>query len=302
MATIKTTLIKKMDDETNNIYPKTSADVVEYGDTTVSAVLDAVVNSEDLEASEQRILTAIEDISVTGSVTTEDLEASEQRIVEAIGTIDIGDSLEDVVKTEDLGTAEQNIIDAINSTYAADDFDALITGTITEVNNDKITTLRPNAFANCESLTTAILPNITSISGSAFNSCASLSTVDFSNVESVEGYGLYGCSSLIKVCFPKLTRIETKSFSNCSDMLCLIILSPEVATLVSSDAFSSSGISRGSGYVYVPDDLVESYKSANNWSGYSGKIKGLSELPSEYDSLLLTTGSADLDFILGGES
>ena len=55
MATIKTTLIKKMDDETNNIYPKTSADVVEYGDTTVSAVLDAVVNSEDLEASEQRI-------------------------------------------------------------------------------------------------------------------------------------------------------------------------------------------------------------------------------------------------------
>ena len=36
MATIKTTLIKKMDDETNNIYPKTSADVVEYGDTTVS--------------------------------------------------------------------------------------------------------------------------------------------------------------------------------------------------------------------------------------------------------------------------
>ena len=282
-----------------------------------------LVNSEDLEASEQRILTAIGDISATGSVTTEDLEASEQRIVEAIGTIDIGDSLEGVVKTEDLGTAEQNIIDAINSTYAADDFDALITGTITEVNNDKITTLRPNAFANCESLTTAILPNITSISGSAFNSCASLSTVDFSNVESVEGYGnscaslstvdfsnvesvegygLYGCSSLIKVCFPKLTRIETKSFSNCSGMLCLIILSPEVATLESSDAFSSSGISRGSGYVYVPDDLVESYKSANNWSGYSGKIKGLSELPSEYDSLLVTTGSADLDFILGGES
>lgn len=248
MAEVTATLKKLIDNEIKDVLPKTRSDVVTHGNTTVSAVLDTVVSSEDLEASEQRI------------------------------------------------------VEAINSTYAADDFDALLTGNITEVNNDKITTLRPYAFANCGCLTTASLPNLISISGYAFNGCTSLSTVNFSNVESIEDHGLYGCSSLVGVCFPKLTRIGSKSFGNCSGIRCLIILSTEVATLVSSDAFSSNGITTGSGYVYVPDDLVESYKSANNWSDYSGKIKGLSELPSEYDSLLLTTGSADLDFILGGES
>jgi hypothetical protein len=31
--------------------------------------------------------------------------------------------------------------------------------------------------------------------------------------------------------------------------------------------------------IYVPDALVNSYKSASNWSTYADRIKGLSELP-----------------------
>ena len=35
------------------------------------------------------------------------------------------------------------------------------------------------------------------------------------------------------------------------------------------------------GYIYVPDNLVNSYKSASGWSDYSTQIKGLSEIPND---------------------
>ena len=33
--------------------------------------------------------------------------------------------------------------------------------------------------------------------------------------------------------------------------------------------------------IYVPDASVEAYKTATNWSQYSSRIKGISELPSD---------------------
>ena len=35
------------------------------------------------------------------------------------------------------------------------------------------------------------------------------------------------------------------------------------------------------GYIYVPDALVNSYKSASNWSNFASQIKGLSEYPAD---------------------
>ena len=41
--------------------------------------------------------------------------------------------------------------------------------------------------------------------------------------------------------------------------------------------FGGSKIASGTGYIYVPDDLVEDYKAATNWSTYAAQIKPLSE-------------------------
>lgn len=40
------------------------------------------------------------------------------------------------------------------------------------------------------------------------------------------------------------------------------------------------GITNGNGYIYVPDNLVNSYKTAEHWGTYSDKIRGLSEYPA----------------------
>lgn len=57
----------------------------------------------------------------------------------------------------------------------------------------------------------------------------------------------------------------------------LIINKPYVFPLNSND-LTGTTITKGTGYVYVPDDMVETYKSATNWSAYADQIKGMSEL------------------------
>ena len=166
---------------------------------------------------------------------------------------------------------------ALVSTYGLNKVSKIIDRSITSISNNEVTSIGVNAFANCSSLTTALFPNATYIGGSAFNSCSALTTVDFSNVATIDGNGLYGCSSLTTAEFPKLSRIETRAFRNCG-LTTFILSNDSVATLVAGDAFSNTPISSGTGYIYVPDDLVSSYQSANNWSEYSARFKGLSEL------------------------
>ena len=227
MSTIKGTLTIKDSNELKEIYPRTSADMVTYGNTTVDAALGGKADVADLSNLETSINTAI--------------------------------------------------ADAITSTYGLRSVSGLIDRTIKTISNNEVTSIGTNAFANCDKLTTALFPNVTYIGGSAFNSCSALTTVDFSNVVTIDGNGLYGCSSLTTAEFPKLSRIETRAFRNCG-LTTFILSNDSVATLVAGDAFSNTPISSGTGYIYVPDDLVSSYQSANNWSEYSARFKGLSEL------------------------
>lgn len=69
-------------------------------------------------------------------------------------------------------------------------------------------------------------------------------------------------------------------FQRTDSLTTLIIDSPEVFNLSGSNPFTGSGIASGTGYVYVPDNLVSSYQAANVWSTYASQIKGLSELPA----------------------
>ena len=66
----------------------------------------------------------------------------------------------------------------------------------------------------------------------------------------------------------------------CDSLKTMILRSNEVCVLKYSGAISSTPIATSTteGFIYVPDDLVESYKTATNWSTYASQIKGLSEL------------------------
>ena len=145
--------------------------------------------------------------------------------------------------------------------------------------NDRITTVKDQLFYYSTSLTTVSIPECTSIGSYAFIGCKSLTTIDLPECTSIGNYAFNSCTSLTTVNLPKCTSIGDFAFQNCTNLTTIILSNNQVATLSSRYAFNSSAITR-TGYIYVPDNLVDSYKSDTNWSTYANQIKPLSELPS----------------------
>ena len=87
------------------------------------------------------------------------------------------------------------------------------------------------------------------------------------------------CSNLAKIDFDVLEEMQDTDFYQCSALTTVIIRSPAVCTMSDSDAFKSTPIESGTGYVYVPAALVDSYKAATNWSVYADQIRAIEDYP-----------------------
>ena len=124
--------------------------------------------------------------------------------------------------------------------------DGLVGKTLTTYTNDRVTSIGSYAFYSCSSLTSIDLPNATSIGNNAFSDCYSLTKL------------------IIRTTSQVCTLSNTNAFNNCYH-----ILGTTNAT------YNPEGLKDG--YIYVPDELVESYKTATNWSEYASQIKPLSE-------------------------
>ena len=91
-----------------------------------------------------------------------------------------------------------------------------------------------------------------------------------------------GCTALTVVDVPEVTTIDANAFGECTALEALILRSNTVVTMVNSNALGSSGIAKGTGFVYVPSALVDRYKSATNWSVYSAQIRAIEDDPDIY--------------------
>jgi hypothetical protein len=193
----------------------------------------------------------------------------------------------------------------IQSGSGSDDNNTLnnfISGSITAVESNA-TTVRLYAFFRLSSLTTVSLPNATDIGSSAFTSCTALTSVSLPKVKIINTYGFQKCSALISINLPSVTAIYNSGFQECSNLSVvdlgviktiaaaafysctslnkLIIRGSTVCSLNSINALNGSQITAGTGTIYVPDDLVDDYKSATNWSTFADQIKPLSEYIGE---------------------
>ena len=163
-----------------------------------------------------------------------------------------------------------NMADEINSIKVGDtNFKDLVERTITNVDDDTITTIGAYAFYNCKNLTTA----------------------DFKSATNVFQYAFEGCSSLINVDFTNLTNIKWNVFIDCSSLTTLILRTNQVCTLSNTNAFSSTPIATSEidGYIYVPLSLTENYRSATNWTTYKSKIMPIDLLEGNYVEVDLGT-------------
>lgn len=157
--------------------------------------------------------------------------------------------------------------------------DGILTRKATTISNDRITYLGLEVFRNYDSLAIADFPNVTSTGANVFYACYALHTVNFPSLISIST-NMFGYSSLLKrLDFPSVESIDTGAFSGCHRLVTLIFRKADtVCTLKNVNAFNNTPIAKGTGYIYVPDDLVEQYKAATNWSTYANQIKPISEL------------------------
>jgi hypothetical protein len=127
------------------------------------------------------------------------------------------------------------------------------------------------------------IPNMDTLTGENNFSNSGITKGDFEKLSQMQkSSNFWGCSQLEEVRLRDLSSISSNTFTNCSSLTRLIITrtSTSIMTLSNSNALTGTPIASGSGYIYVPDALVETYKAATNWSVYASQIKGLSEVPT----------------------
>ena len=154
--------------------------------------------------------------------------------------------------------------------------DAMVQRTLTTYTNDRVDSIGNIAFREFSSLTSVNFPACTSIGAYAFDNCSSLTSVSFPACTTI-GNGVFRCSSLTSVNFPACTTIGRNAFSKCYSLINITLGASTVCKLNASNAFTSTAIASGTGYIYVPSSLVASYQTATNWIYFSSVIKAIEE-------------------------
>lgn len=148
---------------------------------------------------------------------------------------------------------------------------------LTSVSLPSVTKVATNAFNTCKSLINIDLPLTTSIGSYAFQYCSNLTNINSPLVKSIDSGCFYYCTSLTSVNLPLITKINGQNvFSYCSSLTSLIIrTADQICSLYNYSSFNNTPIANGTGYIYVPSALIESYKTASNWSKYAAQFRAL---------------------------
>jgi hypothetical protein len=151
-----------------------------------------------------------------------------------------------------------------------------------------------SAFQGCKALTSAYIPKLLSIPSYFFQG-TSLGSTEFELATTVNNYA-FAETMAEMYRFPSLTAIKgDQTFRGCANLKALVLSNAgSVATLESARCFDSyatktSPIAEGTGYIYVPRALVDSYKVATNWSDMATQFRAL----EDYTVDGTTTGALD---------
>lgn len=159
---------------------------------------------------------------------------------------------EGIIPSED---QVQDMIDEAVAERVAGDIDAFIDRSITEIESNA-TSVGTYGLAGCVALTTAVFPLATSVGEAGVGYCPALTTADFSSITNIGNMAFYGCSALTALILRK------------ADAIC---------TLGNMMPFDNSPIETGTGYIYVPSALVDTYKADSVWSTFANQFRALED-------------------------
>ena len=162
-----------------------------------------------------------------------------------------------------------------------------------------VTQIKDFAFSGLKQLTTVKLPNtITYLGNSAFSGCNNLASVNLPDglkdikiytfqyckaltsitlpqgLTSISNYAFNGCENLASISFPATLRtIGLEAFRDCHNLKSVTCLAPTPPFFEISGSYPIfDSQTQESCTLYVPSELVETYKSAEGWKKFKNII------------------------------
>ena len=166
------------------------------------------------------------------------------------------------------------------------------------------------AFSGCRLLKTFNMPNVITLNQYAFQNCSAMNSdsINLSNVKTIGNY-VFANSGVGKLVLPVCTSlgnytgqgsrmgviditnnisIASNKFANAYGLCHLILRSSTMCSMGSTNALNNTGIANSRGWIYVPSDLVDTYKAATNWSTYADRIVSIDEYPKAIQNETIT--------------
>lgn len=174
-----------------------------------------------------------------------------------------------------------------------------------------------STFADCFKLKFLDTALITKLNAAPFSNCYSFNDIDFSNLTTTSSYALQN-AYFGQFLAPKITNINsylgsgngrlsvvdlgstykqtinTNALKSNYSLCHLIIRSPSLVALNTTNSLDNTPIRNGIGWIYVPSDLVDTYKSAINWSTLSNQIVSINEYPKVLQNETITDSWSDI--------
>lgn len=160
---------------------------------------------------------------------------------------------------------------------------------VTSMSFPKVKSVASNGMYGCTKLTSVDLPVVTSIAGDALNNCSNLSSVNIPLIESLTSYSFRSCVALAFIDLHEIGSIAANAFYGCSTLATIVLRKKDaICTLEATSALGNTCFASGKsgGKVYVPEALIESYKTGTNWSTLyaAGTCEFVAIEGSEYDT------------------
>lgn len=176
----------------------------------------------------------------------------------------------------------------------------------------KAKTIGYAAFESNRSVTSISLPEVTTVAKYTFMSWQGCTQFDLPKLENITELAFSGCSAVQRLDLPRARKLDTKAlgsmshlkwvriggtanddmfryasiFDSCPQLEAIVIDGVTSVPPCLVTTFNGSAVAAETCYIYVPANMVDAFKTADNWSTYANQIRAIEDYPDLYDMYL----------------
>lgn len=172
-----------------------------------------------------------------------------------------------------------DLVDAIQTGGGGLNLNEFFSGRTTTIEDDSVTSLRPQAFREYAALTTVKLHNVTSMNNGSFYNCHGLTALAFPLLVGAVPTAITNCNNIEKLDFGSgITSFAQGAIANNPKLNVLVIRNSTAVVPIGANTLNGTCFKSGGegGTVYIPNALYAhlgdgtslDYKNSTNWATF----------------------------------